>query len=150
MWCVSKEVSRSRREILHGFREIVCDWFLSPLLPQKLLSWQAGFVTIISRWGVQMWPRPCERSKEVSPLWPYYWADDWDISRIRLLGQSVLALILSPRTVPKVSAYRPDYLFQTVIDVWGGHPNRSRLSKDLQDGPLIIALGNGPKQDWAC
>ena len=73
--------------------------------------------------------------------------DDWDISRIRLLGQSMLALILSPRTVPKVSVYRPDYLFQTVIDVWGGHPNRSRLSKDLQDGPLIIALGNGPKQD---
>ena len=52
----------------------------------------------------------------------------WDISRIRLPGQSVLALILSPRTVPKVTAYRPDYLFQTVIGVWGGHPNRSHLS----------------------
>ena len=73
--------------------------------------------------------------------------DAWDISRIRLPRQSVLALILSPRTVPIVSAYRLDYLFQTVIGVWGGHPNRSRLSKDLQNGPLIMALGDGPKQD---
>ena len=73
--------------------------------------------------------------------------DAWDISRIRLPGQTVLALILSPRTVPKVPAYRPDYLFQTVIGVWGGHPNRSRLSKDLHDGPLIMALGTDPKQD---
>ena len=60
---------------------------------------------------------------------------------------SLLALILSPRTVPKVFVYRPNYLFQTVIGVWGGHPNRSHLSKDLQDGRLIMALGNGPKQD---
>ena len=45
--------------------------------------------------------------------------DAWDISRIRLPGQSVLAFILSPRTVPKVSVYRPDYLFRTVIGVWG-------------------------------
>ena len=73
--------------------------------------------------------------------------DAWGISRIRLPGQSVLAFYLRPRTVPNVSAYRPDYLFQTVIGVWGGHPNRSHLSKDLQDGPLIMALGNGPKQD---
>ena len=60
---------------------------------------------------------------------------------------SLLALILSLRTVPKVFTYRPNYLFQTVIGVWGGHPNRSHLSKDLQDGPLIMALGNSPKQD---
>ena len=55
----------------------------------------------------------------------------------------MLALILSLMTVPKVS----DYLFQTVIRVWGGHPNRSCLSKDLQGEPLIMALGDGPKQD---
>ena len=55
--------------------------------------------------------------------------DAWDISRIRLPRQSVLALILSPRTVSKGSAYRPDYLFQTVIGFWGGHPNRSCSSK---------------------
>ena len=73
--------------------------------------------------------------------------DAWDISRIRLPGQSVLALILCLKTVPKVSAYRPDYLFRTVIGIWGHQPNRSHLSKDLQDGPLIIALGNGFKQD---
>ena len=52
--------------------------------------------------------------------------DAWGISRIRLQGQSVLALILSPRAVPNVSAYRPDYLFQTVIGVLGGHPSKSR------------------------
>ena len=72
----------------------------------------------------------------------------WGNSRIRLLGQSTLAfLILSPKTVPNVSEHRPDYLYQTVKGVWGGHPNRSCLSKDLQDGLLIMALGNGPKQD---
>ena len=43
--------------------------------------------------------------------------DAWDISRIRLPEQSVLALILSPRTLPKVPAYRPDYLFQIVRGV---------------------------------
>ena len=42
---------------------------------------------------------------------PISLGDAWDISGIRLPGQSVLALIISPRTVPKVSAYRPDYLF---------------------------------------
>ena len=42
----------------------------------------------------------------------------WGTSRIRLPGQSVLALILSPRTVPNASTYRPDYLFQIVIGVW--------------------------------
>ena len=42
--------------------------------------------------------------------------DAWDISRIRLPGQSVLVcLILSPKTVPNVSVCGPDYLFQTVI-----------------------------------
>ena len=41
--------------------------------------------------------------------------DAWDISGIRLPGQSVLALILSPMTVPKVSAYGPDHLFQTAF-----------------------------------
>ena len=51
--------------------------------------------------------------------------DAWGISRIRLPGQFVLAfLFLSPRTVPNVSAYRPDYLFQTVIGILGGHPSR--------------------------
>ena len=29
----------------------------------------------------------------------------------------VLALILSPKTVPNVSAYRPDYLFQEKLGV---------------------------------
>ena len=44
--------------------------------------------------------------------------DTWGISRIRLLGQSVLAFeILSMRTGPNVSVYRLDYLFQTVIGV---------------------------------
>ena len=34
---VPKELSRNRREIMHDFREIVCAWLLSHLLPQKLL-----------------------------------------------------------------------------------------------------------------
>ena len=29
----------------------------------------------------------------------------------------------------------------------GGHTSKSRYFKDLQDGPQIMALGNGPKQD---
>ena len=49
--------------------------------------------------------------------------------------------------MPNMSAYRPDYLFQTVIGVLGGHPSTSRYVKDLQDGPQIMALGNGPKMN---
>ena len=49
-----------------------------------------------------------------------------------------------------MSVYRPDYLFQTVIGVLGGHPGISLLTKDLQNEPQIMALGNGPKQDCAC
>ena len=52
--------------------------------------------------------------------------------------------------MPKMSAYRPDYLFRTVIGVLGGHPGISRYAKDLQDGPQIMASGNGPKRDSAC
>ena len=48
--------------------------------------------------------------------------DAWGISRIRLPGQSVSAFNSNPRTVPNVSAYRPNYLFQTMIGVWEGHP----------------------------
>ena len=44
--------------------------------------------------------------------------DAWGISRIRLPGQSVLALMQSPTTKPNVSAYRPEYLLETVIGVW--------------------------------
>ena len=46
--------------------------------------------------------------------------------------------------MPNMSAHRPDYLFQAVIDVWGGYPSKAHVSKDLQDGPLIRALGSGP------
>ena len=37
--------------------------------------------------------------------------------------------------MPNMSAYRPDYLFQTVIGVLGAHPGISRFVTDLQDGP---------------
>ena len=30
------------------------------------------------------------------------------------------------------------------------YPRKSRYTKDSQEGSLIMALGNGPKQDWAC
>ena len=52
--------------------------------------------------------------------------------------------------MPNIFAYSPDYLFRTVIGVLGGHPSLSHCAKDLQDGPQIMALGNGPKQDCAC
>ena len=45
---------------------------------------------------------------------------------ISLPEQSVLSIILSPRTVPNVSVYRPDYLLRSVTGVWTGHPNSSR------------------------
>ena len=35
----------------------------------------------------------------------------------RLAEQPVLALILCPKTVPNVSAYRPDYLFREQLGV---------------------------------
>ena len=71
----------------------------------------------------------------------------WGISGSRLTMQSVLAFLISKRTVPNVSAYRPDYLLQTVTDGLGVHPSKSSQTEDLPDGPLMMALGNGPKQD---
>ena len=47
---------RNRREKLWVFREIVGAWLLSHLLPQKLMRWQAGLISIIGRWGVQFDP----------------------------------------------------------------------------------------------
>ena len=122
MCCVSKGISRNRRETMHGFREIVGAWLLLHQLPQKLLWWQAGLVNIVSRWGVQIWPRPCERSKGVSSLWPYQWEMLGASLESACQGSLCWLLILSPRTVASVSAYRPDYLFQTVIGIWRGHP----------------------------
>ena len=49
-----------------------------------------------------------------------------------------------------MSANRPDYLFQTVIGVLGGHLGRSGYAKDLQDRQQIMVLENGPKRDCAC
>ena len=46
-----------------------------------------------------------------------------------MLGQSASAFFnSSPRTVPNMSAHRPDYLFQTVIGVW---EVRLSLLKDI-------------------
>ena len=53
--------------------------------------------------------------------------DAWGISRIKTAEAACVGiLILSPRTVPDVSAYRPDHLFQTVTGVVGGHLSKSR------------------------
>ena len=49
--------------------------------------------------------------------------------------------------MPNVSAHRPDYLFQAAIGVRASYTSKSHASKDLQDGLLIMALGNSPMQD---
>ena len=43
----AEKVCRNRLESV--FREIIGAWLLSHLLPQKLLWWQACFVSIVSR-----------------------------------------------------------------------------------------------------
>ena len=74
--------------------------------------------------------------------------DAFGISEVRLPGQSEVAFnFVVRRLCQNVSAYRPDCLFQTVTGFLGGHPSKSRYSKDLQDRPQIMGLGNGPKQD---
>ena len=78
-------------------------------------------------------PRSCERVKKVSSLWPYHW------EMLDCRGSFCWLLIQSPSTVPNVSSYMPDYMFQTVIGVRGGHLKTSRLSNDLQDGRQILA-----------
>ena len=60
-----------------------------------------------------------------------------------------LIILPSVKTVANMSAYSPDYLFRTVTGILVGDPSLSRRAKHLQDGPQIMALGNGPKQDWA-
>ena len=62
-------------------------------------------------------------------------------------GSPCWLLILSPRTVPNMSAYRPDYLFHAAIAVRESYLSKSHVSKDIQDGLLIMALGNGLMQD---
>ena len=37
-------------------------------------------------------------------------------------------------------------MFQAAIGVRGSYPSKSHVPKDSQDGQLIMALGNGPKQ----
>ena len=58
----------------------------------------------------------------------------------------MLALILSPKIVPNVSAYRPDYLFQEKLGVQRSYPCRSYWSKDWPDGLQRAVLENDPKQ----
>ena len=53
--------------------KIVGAWLLSNLPPWKLLWWQLNFVSIISTWGVQIWPRPWGWNKGVSSPRPYHW-----------------------------------------------------------------------------
>ena len=48
--------------------------------------------------------------------------DAWGISISDCQGSLCCLLILSLRTVPNVSAYRPDYLFQTVMAFWEVSP----------------------------
>ena len=43
----------------------------------------------------------------------------------RLAESPALALILSPKTVPNVSAYRPNYLFQEQLGVQRSYPCKS-------------------------
>ena len=47
-------------------------------------------------------------------------------------------LVLSPKTMPNESVYRPDYLFHAVICISESYPSKSHVSKDLQDGPLVL------------
>ena len=72
--------------------------------------------------------------------------DAWGILGSACWGSLCWLFILGLRTVPNVSAYRPDHLFRLATAIWGGHPNSSRLTKGLQDRPLIMALGKGPRQ----
>ena len=46
-----------------------------------------------------------------------------------------------------MSMYMPGYLLHAAIGVRGSYPSRSHVSKDLQDGLLIMAIGNSPMQD---
>ena len=114
MWCVSKEVSRNCREIMHGFREIVCVWLLLHLLPQSCCDGKQALLVLLVE-GVCKFDRDLVSKVRDKLLVAISLGDAWDISRIRLLGQSVLALILNQNTAPKVSTFRPDYLFRTVI-----------------------------------
>ena len=67
--------------------------------------------------------------------------DTWGILESACRGNLCWLFILGPRTVPNVSAYRPDYLFRSVTGVWVSHPNSSRKTEDLQDGPTDNGVG---------
>ena len=113
-----KELPKSPWKCM-SFRKIVGAWLLSHLLLQKLLCWQACFLLLlVGEWNMSIWPRLCEISKEVSSLWPCHWEMLVASLELDCWGTSCWPFIPSPRTGPNVSAFRPDYLFHTVIGVW--------------------------------
>ena len=59
-------------------------------------------------------------------MWPCHWEMLGASLESDYQGSLCWLLIRSPRTVPNVSAYRPDDVFQTVTDVLGGHLSKSR------------------------
>ena len=58
----------------------------------------------------------------------------------------MLALILSAKTVPNVSANRPDYLFQEQLGVREVTPVSHISLKTDRDGLQRVVLENDPRQ----
>ena len=67
---------------------------------------------------MKIWPRLYGRGNGVSSLWPYHWEMLVASLESDCQGSPCWLFILSPGAGRNVSAYRPDYLFQTVISVW--------------------------------
>ena len=83
----------------------------------------------------------------MSSLRPYHWERLCScISEVRLPGQSIVALVLYFVNCAKMCP-RKGRTVPNSDRLLGGHPSKSRYSKDLQDGPRIMGLRNGPKQD---
>ena len=94
---------------------------------------------------MQIRPRLFERSKEVSSLWPYHW---------EMLGASVesdcwdsLCLIFNSKSedCTKRVRLKAGLPVSDSNRCFGRSPQLIALN--LQDGPPIMALGNGPMQD---
>ena len=131
------------------FGEIVGTWLLSLLLPQSCFGGKHALLVLLVGGWMQIWPWLREQSNGVSSSWPCHyeilgvsresdcWGSLWCLLNSNSKECAKLALIAGQ------PASDSDRRF-------GGHPRKSHHTKHLQNGLLIIALGNGPKQDWAC
>ena len=83
----------------------------------------------------------------MSFLWPYHWEMLWASLKSDCQGNLWWLSFSESGDCAKCVRVQAGLHVSNSDRLFGGHPSKSHQSKDLQDGPQIMALGNDPKQD---